>query len=40
VTVANAGYNGAIGPNASVTFGFIGSWTGSNSAPTLTCSAT
>jgi len=40
VTVTNAGYNGAVGPNASVTFGFIGSWNGSNTAPTLTCTAT
>ncbi|MDQ7909240.1 cellulose binding domain-containing protein [Phytohabitans sp. ZYX-F-186] len=40
VTVTNAGYNGAIGPNASATFGFIASWTGTNTAPTLTCTAT
>ncbi|MFD0742792.1 cellulose binding domain-containing protein [Phytohabitans flavus] len=39
VTVTNAGYNGAIGPNSSATFGFIASWTGSNTAPTLTCTA-
>jgi lysophospholipase L1-like esterase len=39
VTVTNAGYNGAVGPNASVAFGFIASWNGGNTAPTLTCAA-
>ncbi|WP_374198071.1 family 43 glycosylhydrolase [Micromonospora sp. PLK6-60] len=34
VTVTNASYNGAIGTNASVSFGFNGSWTGSNPVPT------
>ncbi|MFD0821855.1 cellulose-binding domain-containing protein, partial [Micromonospora zhanjiangensis] len=34
VTVTNAAYNGAIGTNASVSFGFNGSWTGSNPVPT------
>ena len=33
------GWLAAIGPNASVTFGFIGSWTGSNTAPAPTCTA-
>ena len=34
VTVRNAGYNGNLGPNASTTFGFLASWTGTNGAPT------
>jgi hypothetical protein len=34
VTARNAGYNGSIGTNGSVAFGFNGSWTGSNPAPT------
>ncbi|MGI5149935.1 non-reducing end alpha-L-arabinofuranosidase family hydrolase [Plantactinospora sp. CA-294935] len=33
VTARNAGYNGAIATNASVSFGFNGSWTGSNPVP-------
>ncbi|MFG1840510.1 non-reducing end alpha-L-arabinofuranosidase family hydrolase [Micromonospora sp. NPDC049175] len=34
VTAKNVSYNGAIGTNATVSFGFNGSWTGSNPAPT------
>jgi hypothetical protein len=34
VTARNAGYNGSVGTNATVSFGFNGSWTGSNPAPT------
>jgi arabinogalactan endo-1,4-beta-galactosidase len=34
VTASNAGYNGSVGTGASVSFGFNGSWTGSNPAPT------
>jgi glucuronoarabinoxylan endo-1,4-beta-xylanase len=34
VTARNAGYNGSIGTNGTVSFGFNGSWTGSNPAPT------
>jgi hypothetical protein len=37
VTVANAGYNGAIAAGGSSSFGFIGN--GSSSGITLTCSA-
>ena len=37
VTVSNVDYNGAIAPNGSATFGFIGSWTGTNTAPAVTC---
>jgi outer membrane protein assembly factor BamB len=33
VTARNVGYNGGIATNASVTFGFNGSWTGSNPVP-------
>ena len=32
-TATNAGYNGTIATNGSVSFGFNGSWTGSNPAP-------
>ncbi|MEU8328788.1 non-reducing end alpha-L-arabinofuranosidase family hydrolase [Micromonospora sp. NPDC048839] len=34
VTARNASYNGSVGTNATVSFGFNGSWTGSNPAPT------
>ncbi|MFG1917027.1 cellulose binding domain-containing protein [Micromonospora sp. NPDC048898] len=34
VTAKNVSYNGAIATNATVSFGFNGSWTGSNPAPT------
>ncbi|MDG4830075.1 cellulase family glycosylhydrolase [Solwaraspora sp. WMMD1047] len=34
VTATNVGYNAALGTNATVSFGFNGSWTGSNTAPT------
>ncbi|MFF0823141.1 non-reducing end alpha-L-arabinofuranosidase family hydrolase [Micromonospora haikouensis] len=34
VTAKNVSYNGAIATNASVSFGFNGSWSGSNPAPT------
>jgi cellulase/cellobiase CelA1 len=38
VSVRNASYNGNLGPRASATFGFIGSWTGTNAGPaTVTC---
>jgi hypothetical protein len=33
VTARNVGYNGSVGTGASVSFGFNGSWTGSNPAP-------
>jgi hypothetical protein len=32
-------YNGVIAPGANTSFGFQGSYTGTNSAPTLTCTA-
>ncbi|MDO3683152.1 cellulase family glycosylhydrolase [Micromonospora sp. C28ISP2-4] len=34
VTATNVGYNGAIATNGTVSFGFNGSWTGTNTAPT------
>ncbi|MBQ1074947.1 cellulase family glycosylhydrolase [Micromonospora sp. C31] len=43
VTAADVGYNAAIGTNGTVSFGFNGSWSGANTAPTsfalngLTC---
>ncbi|GAA1628410.1 SGNH/GDSL hydrolase family protein [Nonomuraea maheshkhaliensis] len=39
VTVRNAGWNGQIAPGASITFGFLASWTSTNTAPTPTCAA-
>jgi mannan endo-1,4-beta-mannosidase len=39
-TVTNETWNNAIGAGQTVTFGFLGSWTGTNTAPTLTCSRT
>jgi mannan endo-1,4-beta-mannosidase len=35
----NVGYNGALGAGATTEFGFLGTWTGTNQAPTLTCTA-
>lgn len=34
VTATNVGYNATIGTNGTVSFGFNGSWTGTNTAPT------
>lgn len=34
VTATNAGYNASIATNGTVSFGFNGSWTGANTAPT------
>lgn len=34
VTARNAGYNGSVSTNGTVSFGFNGSWTGSNPMPT------
>ncbi|WP_341718110.1 carbohydrate-binding domain-containing protein [Micromonospora sp. FIMYZ51] len=39
VTASNVSFNGSLGAGGSTTFGFLGSWNGSNSAPTLTCTA-
>ncbi|PZG12244.1 cellulose-binding protein [Micromonospora craterilacus] len=40
VTATNVSYNGGLGAGASTTFGFLASNTGTNSTPTLTCTAT
>jgi mannan endo-1,4-beta-mannosidase len=40
VTARNAAYNGSLSPGATTQFGFLGSWTGSNSVPAVTCAAT
>ena len=40
VTAVNVGWNGAIAPGASASFGFQGTYSGTNGAPTLTASAT
>ncbi|GAB3846269.1 hypothetical protein GCM10029963_25750 [Micromonospora andamanensis] len=39
VTARNVDYNGRLGAGASTTFGFLGSWNGTNSAPAVTCTA-
>ena len=40
VTATNMSYNGRLGPGQSTTFGFLGSWSGTNNAPaTVTCTA-
>jgi len=40
VTARNVAYNGALAAGAGTTFGFLGSWTGTNSVPTASCTAT
>ncbi|GIJ20334.1 lytic polysaccharide monooxygenase auxiliary activity family 9 protein [Micromonospora lutea] len=40
VTAQNAAHNGNLGTGASTTFGFLASTNGTNSTPTLTCTAT
>jgi mannan endo-1,4-beta-mannosidase len=37
VTATNASYNGSISAGASTSFGFQGTWSGTNAVPTLTC---
>ena len=39
VTARNAAYNGTVAAGASTTFGFLGSWNGTNAVPTATCTA-
>ena len=40
VTVRNVDYNGTLAPGATVTFGFIANWTGSNGVPApVTCTS-
>lgn len=38
VTASNAAWNGSVAAGASMTFGFIGTWNGTNSVPAVTCS--
>jgi hypothetical protein len=40
VRATNLGYNGALAPGASTTFGFQATVSGSNPTPSLTCTAT
>jgi lysophospholipase L1-like esterase len=40
VTARDAGWNGGLAPGATATFGFLGSWTGSNTAPAVSCTTT
>jgi lysophospholipase L1-like esterase len=37
VTARDAGWNGALAPGATATFGFLGSWSGANATPTVSC---
>ncbi|GAA4251823.1 hypothetical protein GCM10022255_045930 [Dactylosporangium darangshiense] len=39
VTATNASYNGRMSPGQSTSFGFNGTWSGTNNPPALTCSA-
>ncbi|WP_436533631.1 cellulase family glycosylhydrolase [Actinoplanes sp. HUAS TT8] len=39
VTAKNVSYNGSLGAGASTSFGFLGSWTGTNPVPALSCTA-
>ncbi|GID48980.1 hypothetical protein Aca07nite_62550 [Actinoplanes capillaceus] len=39
VTVRNAAYNGGLDAGAATTFGLLGSWSGSNTPPAVTCAA-
>ena len=39
-TFRNANYNGTISPSGNRTLGFLGTWTGANSGPNLTCTST
>ncbi|MET8356984.1 cellulase family glycosylhydrolase [Micromonospora sp. NPDC005171] len=39
VTARNTDYNGRLAAGASASFGFLGSWTGANSLPAVSCTA-
>jgi mannan endo-1,4-beta-mannosidase len=39
ITATNVDHNGALGAGASTTFEFIATWNGSNSAPSVSCTA-
>jgi len=38
-TARNVSYNGTLAPGESTTFGFIGTWNGTNGAPSVSCTA-
>lgn len=40
VTGRGMSYNSKLAAGAGTTFGFLGSWTGTNTAPAVTCTAT
>ncbi|MDT0531969.1 cellulase family glycosylhydrolase [Micromonospora sp. DSM 115977] len=40
VAARNVSYNGSLGPGADTVVGFLGSWSGTNPVPPLTCTAT
>ncbi|MEU6077734.1 cellulase family glycosylhydrolase [Micromonospora sp. NPDC047074] len=40
VTARNVSYNGSLSPGAETVVGFLGSWSGTNPIPPLTCTAT
>jgi mannan endo-1,4-beta-mannosidase len=39
ITARNMTYNGSLGAGASTTFGFLGSWNGTNAVPAVSCTA-
>jgi endoglucanase len=39
VAVNDVGYNASVPVNGSTTFGFLGSWNGTNGVPVATCTA-
>ncbi|WP_407664703.1 cellulose binding domain-containing protein [Micromonospora tarensis] len=39
VTARNVGHNGRLAAGGSASFGFLGSWTGSNTPPAVSCTA-
>jgi mannan endo-1,4-beta-mannosidase len=39
ITAKNVSYNGSLGAGGSAEFGFLGSWNGTNSVPSVTCTA-
>jgi hypothetical protein len=39
VSVTNAAYNGSIAPGANTSFGFQATYSGTDSAPALSCTA-
>ncbi len=40
VTARNVAHNGTLAAGASTTFGFLGSWNGSNPVPLVSCTTT